>query len=142
MRSRSRWKQVRRSSCGSSCSRPLLAEASVAVGDSVSRSISSERSRGTATRRYYRRAPTHLIRGPEYDRRFDVGSVATPSPLGEARMRDVRTSVLVAIAALQVLAAACGGDANDGGATGSGPTASGGTDSGSGDDPPREAGTG
>ena len=50
-------------------------------------------------------------------------------------MRGVRTRVLVAIAALPVLAAACGGDANDGGATGSGPTATGETDSGSGDHP-------
>jgi plastocyanin len=52
-------------------------------------------------------------------------------------MRGVRIHVLVGLAALSVLAAACGGDANDaGGSTGAGPTgatAAGATDSG--DDP-------
>ena len=54
-------------------------------------------------------------------------------------MRGVRMRVLVALAALAVLAAACGGDSNDaggGGATATGATAAtGATDSGSGDDP-------
>jgi len=67
-----------------------------------------------------------------------MGSAATPVLLGEARMRGVRIRVLVSLAALSVLAAACGDDANDaGGSTGAGPTgataATGATDSG--DDP-------
>ena len=49
MRSRSRWKQVRSGSGGSSRSRPRLCKDSVARGERVSRSICSVRSRGVGT---------------------------------------------------------------------------------------------
>src|SRR5581483_3690537 len=65
IRSRSRWKAVRSGSGSSSRSRPFDPEASVACGESVSRSICSVRSRGVGavTRPWYPRPPTRPGRG-------------------------------------------------------------------------------